>query len=138
MREKQNEVVTAIRAYNAHRAQVMLEAIGTTDEELVEKVRNGELTHGQAMSLIRKQYARLETEEKEQVRAQVKAEVQATNKFRAEGEEAVKAQFLERREERLRERINEADKFNESAVANRLIAQRLNKAEVITVRGVER
>lgn len=129
LREKQQEVLKAVREHNAHRIEVMLEALGEEDSELVEKVKSGELNYGQANQELRKHYAVLEPEQKEQVRAKVKEEAQVRKDFKTEAVKLAKEQYLDRREERLRERIAGADKFNESAVANSLLSARLIRGE---------
>ena len=127
--EKHQEVLKAIREYNAHRMQVMLEVMNESDDELIEEVGEG-LPAGRAMSELRKRYAALEEEEKAEVRSKLKEEVHARDKFREAGINLTKTDFLERREIRLRQRIDKPEQFEESAVASRLIAQRIDKAEV--------
>ncbi len=136
--EQKEEVVQAIREYNSYRVQTMLEAMGITDSTLAKQVKNGEISYGEANSEIMKQYAALSSEEKQAVKAKFKETLQKKENFKREAVKQAKLQYLERREERLQQKIEKINQFNESAVANRLIAQRINKIEMTNAKTVSR
>lgn len=130
LQQENNTIVQAIRDYNAYRIQVMLQAMNLTDDNLVEQVKTGELNYGQANSDLMKKFAALTPTEKQTVRANFNGMVQKRKQFAEEAVTQAEQQYLEKRSERLTERLNRIEQnsqTNKTAAAN-LVNEMMSRA----------
>ncbi|MFW6014652.1 MAG: InlB B-repeat-containing protein [Candidatus Nanoarchaeia archaeon] len=105
--EKRQRIKERTREHNAEQVEHVLQRIGTENESLVEKVRDGEINTGEAISQVAKKFRGLGEERRQDTKVQIKSERAQRHANSQDAVEKGKQGLNNRTNKRANERLEE-------------------------------
>ncbi|MFA5764277.1 MAG: hypothetical protein WC915_05715 [archaeon] len=120
-----------IREHNASKVKSMLGKMNVNNQEVINKIKAGELTLEQIRNRVKEEYKQLQSEEKELVKQEFAAKINAQEKILETKRENIVKNYIEVQKERIQNRLEQlSQEQKEKLQANKdQMIQKLNQVK---------